>query len=490
MQAMMLFAFVIYFFILTAMGIYFFHRTKSVDAYMIGDRSVPYLVTAIATQASDMGSWLFIGFPAAVFLRGIPEVWSALGLACCMFLTWHYMAHKIRIETARYKSATLNDYLSKRFDDKKGLIRLISSIACLFFFTYYIAAGLVGLGLLFEAAFDITYITGLIISIITALAYTLVGGFIAVAWTDFFQGIFLLGAIVIVPLVTLLKIGVKPIITNAQLRHIPLTLFSSEQSILASVTLALGWGLGYFGQPHILTNFMGIDNPKNIRAAKYIGMIWLIIGLTASVSIGIVSIGTIGNLTDHADELFVLLSTNLFPPLIAGFALCGVIAATLSTMDSHILLAGSVIGEHSTYQGYTHARSTVLLARCVSIVIALIALYIASSYHSATAVYSLTSYAWSGLGSTLGPSIIAALYLKRVTRQGIWAGMITGALTSALWSYLNVSLMPLIPGFFGSFALILLISYVTESSPLTNHTIQSKIKPQVRQRTRNKKDGI
>ncbi len=277
-----------------------------------------------------MSSWLFLAFPAALFLRGLPEIWTAIGLVVGMWCNWQFIAPKLRTVTEQYGSLTLSSFFEHRFDDRSGTLRTVSALFALLFFTFYIASSLVGLGRLFESAFGLTYHTGIIIGLASAIIYTLLGGFIAVAWCDMFQGLFLLIMIIIVPVyATYILGGVSTVIDAAHAHNIPLTLFPSLTGTLNSLLLAASWGLGYFGQPHILTNFMGIDDVRNIIYAKRVGITWQIIVLSASASIGLVGIAYFAQGLPNTELLFVIMTKELFYPLLAGFILCGILAATL-----------------------------------------------------------------------------------------------------------------------------------------------------------------
>ncbi len=464
MDIQLLSSFILYFCMLTGIGLLFYKKNRSAAEFMIGDRSVNYWVTAIATQASDMGAWLFLGFPAAVYAFGLFQYWAAIGLIVGMFLTWHYIAPALRTNSERYQSLTLSSYLNNRFADATGTIGTVSALFSFIFFPFYIASGLVGLSILFESAFGIPYHFGIIISLVTTAAYTLIGGFIAVAWCDFFQGIFLLLAIILVPLCAFFSIdGINAIIQVAQAKQISLSLLSSPADMFWAITLAAGWGLGYFGQPHILVNFMGIDDAKKIKYAKRVGMTWQILVLTASGAIGFIGIAFFKSGLQDNQLVFINMTTALFNPFIAGFILCAIIAATLSTTDSLILVGGSTFAQ-DIYKPLCQKQPTsnqlLWISRLGSIALSFIALAIA--WNSKQSVYDLVNYAWSGLGSSFGPLIITSLYSKNITKQAALTGIIVGGLTSALWHWTQIPILPLVPGFFLGFAAIWLTSLITK----------------------------
>lgn len=464
MDIQILIAFGIYFALLTSIGLFFYKKSKTSDAFMLGNRSINYWVTAIATQASDMGIWLFMAFPAAVYSQGIPACWIAIGLVSFMFLNWQFIAPKLRAATERFESVTFSTFFERRFNDTSGILRVLSALITLFFFTFYLSSALVGLGRLFESAFGLDYHTGIIVGLAAAAIYTLIGGFVAVAWSDFFQGIFLLCTIVFVPAYAFYYIGGwHPIALTAHIKNIPLTLFPKNRSIIQSIILAVSWGLGYFGQPHILLNFMGIDDTRKIRYAKYVGISWQIIALTAATAVGLVGIGYFPAGLADKEMLFILISKDLFIPILAGFILCAILAATLSTMDSQLLLSGSTLAEDLYKKLFNRDASSGQLlwtSRLGTIMIALLAVVIAWS--NSSTVYELVNYAWSGLGSAFGPLVIASLYSTRTTRQGAIASILTGSIVSGVWPYLGTEILPLVPGFTASLLALWLVSRITQ----------------------------
>lgn len=456
-QFTMVLSFMLYFVVLIKIGVYFYKKKSSVNDFLMGNRSVNYWVTAIATQASDMGSWLFLGLPAVVYTHGLFSAWAALGLIIGMYATWHFIAPKLRTQTAALNSLTLSSFFAHHFKDTRGTLQCTSSLLSLLFFTFYIASGLVSLSLLFESAFGIPYQIGIVASLATAATYTLIGGFVAIAWCDFFQGIFLMCMIILVPLVAWwhLPHGISDIIAQASTAHKSLTLLNNPSDMLYAVFLAAGWGLGYFGQPHILVNFMGIDDPKALKHAKKIGMTWQILVLVASVCIGMIGIGYFAPDTVNPQLVFVHLTTMLFSPFFAGIILCAILAATLSTIDSLILASGATIAK-DLYCRFIHpgasAQRTVLVSRIGALGISCLALAIA--WNNNQSVYQLVEYAWSGLGSSFGPLVIMSLYSTTTTLHGALFGMITGGLVSALWPYQ----LPLVPGFFSGIFVMYIVS--------------------------------
>ncbi len=464
MEMQLLIAFSIYFGILFAIGLLSRLKTKTSADFMLGSRGINYWVTAIAAHASDMSAWLFMAFPAAIYTHGLVGAWIAVGLIGGMFLSWHFIAYKLRIATEQYNVVTLSSYFEKRFADTSELLRLASSLVCMFFFIFYIAAGLTGMGRVFESVFCINYHSGMAIGLIGSLVYIIIGGFIAIAWNHFFQGIFLLIMLMLVPFYALINIGgFNAIVSAAQAQQIPLSFIPSlSTKAIIEIINGIVWGVGYLGMPHIIINYMAIDNPKNITKSKYLGMAWLITSLTCSALVGLIGIGYFSTMLANSELVFVELVKDMFNPLLAGFILCAIIAATMSTIDTQILVTSNAI-THDFYKKMISSRVSdkelMWVSRLSIIAIALMS-YIIALPNSST-VMGLVSYAWSGLASAFSPVIVAALYGTKTTRWGALAGIIVGAFVSGLWPLVDTMMLPLIPGCIASIISIWFISRIT-----------------------------
>lgn len=328
-------------------------------------------------------------------------------------------------------------------------------------------------GRLCESAFEITYHTGIILSLCTVTLYTIIGGFITAAWCDLFQGLFVLCMIIVVPFTALFYIpGIPSIITayNAHIFH-----FSFIHNMPYGLFLAIGWGLGYVGQPHILINFMGINNPKKLKSATIVGLTWQIIALSAAIAIGLIALTFFPTPVINPELIYIIMAKSLFNSFVAGFALCAILAATLSTMDRHILMSGSVVASdlyHKIINPKATSQQIIFVSRIASLVICLFALYIAWTGNAT--IYGLVHYAWAGLGSTFGPLVIAALYSKKCTQYGALAGLIVGGTTAALWPCANIPISPIIPGFILSTLTLYIISFMTKKYHLSPATSTSR----------------
>ena len=438
----------------------FYKKETTEQGFMLGNRSVNYIATAVAAHSSDMSIWLFTGLPGVIYLTGMSQAWIHIGLIIGMYCSWTFVAEKLRTATENYKSVTLSEYFEHRFDDASGSLRLVSTIFLILFFIFYISSALVGMGMMFESVFGINYHIGVAIGLCTAVLYTFVGGFAGVAWCDLFQGAFLVTMIVFVPLYAYntLSGGWTAISTMAQLKNISLSLIpNTGKELLQSLLLALGWGLGYFGQPHILINFMGIKDPKEITKARTVGMLWQFLTLGASLLIGLIGIAFFANTLANPELVFVSMVQQLFTPFFAGFILCAIIAAGLTTIDTQILVVASTFAK-DIYKQYLHptasSREILWVSRAGIIAIPLLSFGIA--FTKSSSVYGLVNFAWSGLGSTFGPVVLTSLYSTRVTKHAALVGMLTGGATAALWPFSGSTVPAMIPGFFINLGIILL----------------------------------
>lgn len=461
-------SFSLYFGILLIIGLVAHRRHTTASDFMVGGRSLNFWVTAMSAHASDMSSWLFMAFPMALYTHGLSGAWIAVGLIVGMFCNWHFVAPKLRQLTEESDSYTLSSFWESRFKDQSGALRLISATLMLLFVTHYLAAGLISLGFLFESLFDMNYMIGISVATFVMLAYTSFGGFVAVAWVDFFQALFLLAMIILVPSVAYEKInGWWSIERCAAASNISLSLLpDGATTLLKSLTLALAWGLGYFGMPQILTKFMGINDTREIYKAKWLGMSWQVLSLGAAAAVGVIGIAFFCDRLDNPELVFVRMCQELFNPMLASFILCGVLAATISTMDSQILVVSAIITEdfYDKILRRKHSSSELLLVSRLSVgAVALVALYIASM-RSAT-VYDSVFYAWSGLGCSFGPLMLFSLYSRSVNRYGAIAGVLAGGTVALLYPYCfpawNQELPAMIPGFALSSLSIWLVSKLT-----------------------------
>lgn len=469
-------ALLIYFIAMLAIGLYAYRQSSSnLSEYMLGGRKLGPAVTALSAGASDMSGWLLMGLPGALYLLGISQIWMAVGLVLGAWLNYLLLAPRFRVFTEVAKdSITLPDYLEHRFADHTRLLRLISALVIVVFFTLYTASGVVAGGKLFESVFQLDYSLGLALTAGVVIAYTLLGGFLAVSMTDFVQGIIMFLALVMVPVVTLNEVGgVGPVLdTVAMLNPNHLDLFTGT-SLIGIVSL-MAWGLGYFGQPHIIVRFMAIRSVNDFPVARRIGMSWMIVSLIGAVATGFVGIAYVhktGVELKDPETIFILLSQVLFHPFVGGFLLAALLAAVMSTISSQLLVTSSALTQ-DFYKTFLHKTASdqhlVLMGRLSVFLVALVAIFIALDRSSS--ILSLVANAWAGFGAAFGPLVLLSLYWKRMNLWGALAGMIAGAATVLLWIYgpwtindmpLNDYLYAIVPGVLVSTLTIWLVTKLT-----------------------------
>lgn len=469
-----LLAVVIYFGILIFVAVRSYKKQLTDTDFIIGNRSMNFWLTALAAHASDMSSWLFLGYPAMIYAIGVRQTWAGLGLFIFMFLNWQLIAPKVRTATEEYNSLTFSSFFENRLVDLSGKIRVFTALMLFVFYTIYISAALVGMGYVLGILFGLNYSISIIIGILIVIPYVFVGGYLTLAWIDLFQGIFLMLVIVFVPLYVLPSVGGFSGITLALKKYnLSTSLIPnfSSKALLESFFLTIGWGLGYFGQPHIITKFMGIRKITEIGKSKAVGMTWMFFALSAATLVGLVGIPFFQNSLQITSEVFVQMVRQTFIPFIASFILCAVFAATINAMSSMVLVLSSSLTE-DIYKRVFHKKASpkelLLVSRLSVVFVALIAFIIAIA--KIDTIYGLVLYAWSGLGASFGPLLLLCLYMKKINKYGAWAGILIGGCISAIWPlisrHLPIDIPPLPPAFILSFLSIWFISKWTEKRNL------------------------
>jgi SSS family solute:Na+ symporter len=437
-----------YFAVLLMVGFYFYRRNKSAGDFVLGGRSLNYWVTALSAHASDMSAWLFMGFPAAVYIYGIGELWTAISLVFFMFLSWHFVAPRIREKSAKYESATLSSLFAARFHPssahKKGAknpgvrLQMWSALICIFFLIAYIASGLVGLGRMFESLFQVDYKAGVLVAASVVMIYTFLGGFVAVAWNDMIQAIFLLFMIMIVPILAFQALP-------SEISMVELFSHKHDSPDLVSRAFqAFAWGLGYFGLPHVINKYMSIDHVDNVRKAKYVGLSWQFMALFSASLIGLFGAKLMPNIV-NSELLFVEMTHALLPAMMAQVVLCAILAAALSTLDSQVMAAATTLAEDifEVPEG-----KEVWLTR--GSIIAICCMATGLAWSNTTSIYEMVFYAWAGLGCSFGPLVLWSLTDRPISEGTALTAMCVGAGLSALWPAIPVvSVVPsMLPGFF------------------------------------------
>ena len=461
-------AFLIYVLIVLAIGFYAYIKTKDATDYFLGGRGLSPAVSAISAGASDMSGWVLLGLPGFAYLAGMEAAWISLGLVIGVAVNWMVTAKRLRIYSELLgDSVTLPTYLARRFAAPTPWLKSIASVSILLFFLFYVASGLVAGGKLFNEVFGFDYHLAVLVSVTLILFYTLFGGFLAVSWTDVFQGLLMLMALVAVPLLVLSDMGgVGPFMDNIN-QHNPHLLnpfVDSEGSPLTilAIVSAMGWGLGYFGQPHILARFMAIRSATDTKSAAFIGVSWAFTCYLLAIIVGLSGLAFLPEVLADSERVFIALTGIIFHPLIAGILLAAILAAIMSTVDSQLLVCSSSLSEDLyplVAENELSPERRVQIGRFAVAVLAICATMLAMQPDSK--VLDIVSYAWAGLGASIGPTLLMSLYWKHMSRAGALAGILTGGLTVILWSQFDggvFDIYSLVPGFCFSIIAILLVS--------------------------------
>ncbi|MCS4485025.1 sodium/proline symporter PutP [Gleimia sp. 6138-11-ORH1] len=468
-------AMVIYLVAMIMIGLFAYNRTNDLDDYMLGGRQLGPGVAALSAGASDMSGWLLLGLPGAIYSAGLIEGWIAVGLTIGAWLNWKLVAPRLRAYSqVSSNSITIPSFLGSRLRDSTNLIRIVAGIIIMVFFTFYVSSGMVSGGVFFESSFGMNYNLGMVLVAGITVLYTLVGGFLAVSWTDVVQGLMMLIALIMVPIVGIMHVGG------------PVELFNQINSVNADLTSVLGpreaalgatifgiisamaWGLGYFGQPHIIVRFMALRSPAEAKAARRIGIGWMLLsvlgaGTTALVGIAVYRHDT-GQLP-NPEAVFITLGQLLFHPLIAGLMLAAILAAIMSTISSQLLVTSSAIVE-DIYKAFSkkelRENDGILLGRIAVGGVSVFAAFLAWVRNDT--ILSLVAFAWAGFGASFGPTVILALYWRKLTTWGAIAGMVSGAVTVGIWRSLSggiFEMYEILPGFIINFAVAMIVSILT-----------------------------
>ncbi|MBN2740760.1 MAG: sodium/proline symporter PutP [Rhodobacteraceae bacterium] len=469
-----------YFVLMIGIGVYAWRKsTSNSEEYMLGGRNLPPAVAALSAGASDMSGWLLLGLPGALFVSGLTQSWIGIGLFVGALVNWIVVAPRLREQTERYDNAlTIPGFLGNRFPTQAALLRMVSAVIIVVFFAVYTASGLVGGGKLFASAFGGSYMAGVILTLGIVLVYTVIGGFLAVSLTDFVQGCIMMLALVIMPIV-ILTTGQGDGVGAAadRLSAIDPNFLSMTHGLTFVGWLsAVAWGLGYFGQPHIIVRFMAVRSVADVPKARNIGMGWMAISLIGAISVGIFGRAYAErnglNVADP-ETIFIILSNLLFNPLITGFLYAALLAAIMSTVSSQLLVSSSSLTEDfykMVLNRDASERTLVNVGRLAVLAVGIAAIIIARNPDSK--VLGLVANAWAGFGAAFGPLILLSLTWKRMTGLGAVAGLVVGALTVIIWIALglNKSFMggagvyEIIPGFIAAFIAIVAVSLATRDT--------------------------
>lgn len=468
-----------YLVLMLAIGIWAYRRTADSSGYFLGGRTLGPWPAALSAGASDMSGWLLLGLPGFAFTSGIESLWLAGGLLIGTWLNWLLLARRLRTYSIEANDAlTIPEFFANRFGDRRHLLQAVAAFFVLLFFLFYTSSGLVAAGKLFETVFGLDYQVAVIVGTLFIVSYTLFGGFLAVSWTDFVQGLLMAAALLIVPVIAIQGDGGLSEMTASLREQNPelLRLWTDNQgqalSLLAIVSL-MAWGLGYFGQPHILARFQGIRSANDVPMARRIAVSWTALSLIGAVLVGLAGLAYVdnnlgGQLADP-ETIFMVLVDALFHPVIAGILLAAILAAIMSTADSQLLVSSSALAEdlyRQLLRKEAGQKEIVLLGRAAVVLLALVALLLATNPEST--VLGLVAYAWAGFGAAFGPVLLISLYWKRMNWSGAIAGVLTGGLVVVIWKQLEggiFELYEIVPGVLLASLAILITSLLTAPPP-------------------------
>ena len=467
-ETVIILTFAVYLIILLVIGVAACLRTKDLSDYILGGRRLGSTVAALSAGASDMSGWLLLGLPGYAYAAGLEAGWIALGLLIGTYLNWRLVAKRLRNYTAMADDAiTLPDFFERRFDDTSRLLRVISAFFILLFFMFYTSSGLVAGGKLFTAVFDLPYTWAVLAGASAIVIYTFLGGFLAVSWTDLIQALLMMFALLAVPIIAFTRIGgweqVQTKMAQANPAFLqPLTDSGGKPLTAVAVISLLAWGLGYFGQPHILARFMAIVTPHHVPRARRIATSWAFISMFGALLVGFSGIGIFERALADNEKVFIILVEYLFHPVLAGVCLAAILAAIMSTADSQLLVSASALTEDfykALFRPAAGQKELVLLGRFTVLAVASAAVLLALDPDSK--VLDLVAYAWAGFGAAFGPTVILSLFWRRMTRNGAVAGILSGGITVIVWKQLSggfFDLYEIVPGFVLSTIAIIIFS--------------------------------
>ncbi|MDN4492821.1 sodium/proline symporter PutP [Ureibacillus aquaedulcis] len=468
-----LLAIVIYMLAMILIGWFAYKRTTNLNDYMLGGRDLGPAVTALSAGAADMSGWLLMGLPGAIYAAGMVEAWIAIGLTVGAWLNWLLVAPRLRVYTQVSKnSITIPSFLDNRLRDNTKLIRIVSGIVILVFFTFYVSSGMVSGGKFFESSFGFDYHTGLLVVSIVTVGYTLFGGFLAVSYTDTLQGLIMFLALVLVPVIGIFFTGgLGETIDSIQaVNPEQFSLFASTATA-AGVISSIAWGLGYFGQPHIIVRFMAIKSVQETKQARRIGIGWMILSLAGAIGTSLVGLAYFqqnGQVLEDPETVFIVMGQILFHPFIAGIMLAAILAAVMSTISSQLIVTSSALIEDmykALFKKDASDKHYVMAGRAAVLVVAVVAAFL--GWNPNSSILDLVGFAWAGFGAAFGPTILLTLYWRKLTNVGALAGMIVGAVVAFIWGQseaLSGMIYEIVPGFLINLILAVVVSFLTYKS--------------------------
>lgn len=467
-----LLAVIIYFLGMIGIGFYAYRRIFNLNDYMLGGRSLGPAVSALSAGAADMSQWLLMGLPGAIYVSGLVEGWIAIGLTIGAWLNWRLVAPRLRVYThVSNDSITIPSFFDNRFKENAKILRIVTGIIILVYFTFYVSSGLVAGGVFFESSFGYDYHLGLLVVGGVIVLYTLFGGFLAVSYTDFVQGTIMFLALVSVPIIGVFVTGGIGETIETIKSFDPNLLSLTATATATGVISSLAWGLGYFGQPHIIVRFMAIKSAKEIKQARRIGIGWMILTLAGAAATALVGVAYFQKHADvkliDSEAVFIQMGQILYHPFIAGILLSAVLAAIMSTVSSQLIVTSSALVEDiykAIVKSDADQKTYIFLGRIAVLVIAIIAGIFA--WEKSDTILNLVAFAWAGFGAAFGPTVLLSLYWRKFTSQGALSGMIIGAITVFIWknSFLSDYLYEIVPGFILNLIVAVLVSKMTYKS--------------------------
>lgn len=467
-------ALIIYFVGMIIIGLWAYQRTDDLDDYMLAGRNLPPAVAALSAGASDMSGWLLMGLPGAIYASGLIEFWIAIGLTIGAFLNWVFVAPRLRTYTeVAGNSITVPSFFDNRLRDNTKLLRIVSGIIIFVFFTFYVSSGMVAGGKFFESSFGMDYAVGMVLVAGIVVLYTLVGGFLAVSWTDLVQACMMVTALVMIPFVAVWKFdgGAAELFRAAKTVNPDVYSSFLGAATFIGIASSLAWGLGYFGQPHIIVRFMALRSAHDAKAGRRIGITWMLFSVVGTAFVAVVGLGYFagqGEQLADPETVFVAMSKVLFHPMVSGFLLAAVLAAIMSTISSQLLVTSSALVE-DIYKAFSKdskrltEKKMVLYGRVAVLAVAVFAAIIA--WNPDASVLNLVAFAWAGFGAAFGPIVILSLYWRELTNIGAVAGMVTGAIVVGVWAKLLeggiFDLYEILPGFLAALAVAVIVSKAT-----------------------------
>lgn len=465
-----LFGFIVYLAILLTVGILTFRFNKTLADYVLAGRRLGVWVVTFSERASGESAWLLLGLPGVIFASGLSELWVVIGCTSGILFSWMFISRRLRIESEANYALTIPEYFENKYNDTTRTIRTFGTIIIVFFFTFYVCAQFIGAGKVLNVTFGIPEFWGMVIGALIILFYTIMGGFMAVAWTDFVQSLLMVFTLVLLPIIGLIEFGGwdKIIAHIASTKADHLSILGGNTGLLATLSIisGLAWGFGYMGQPHLLARFMAIKEPDQLRKGAVIGISWAVLAFWGAMFIGLFGIVVFsGTQVADPEKVMPMMATQLLPGWLAGILISGAIAAMMSTADSQLLVTTSAVAE-DIYHNFINKKATekklVNVSRLITFCVGVAAFIIASQ--SKELVFTMVAFAWSGLGAAFGPALLLSLWWRKTTREGILAGMIVGTITVVVWHFipqLTGLLFEMVPAFIMAFLAVWLVSLIT-----------------------------